>query len=173
MCLDGLGILLHRLDMQPHRLLMLLYRLPLLPHSLDRRLHHIPPAMRILSQHQFRSILQRLCKMHGLDLLTPCQISNGSGQFENAMIGARRQIELGHRRPHQTLTLLPSTLLRTSLQPAKLPDLPHTHIHITYLHIMSDEPLFEKRVSCLSRAACTRVRIDSDDSLTRSPLNFS
>jgi hypothetical protein len=47
------------------------------------------------------------------------------------MIGARRQIELGHRRPHQTLTLLPSTLLRTSLQPAKLPYLPQTHIRIT------------------------------------------
>jgi len=58
-----------------------------------------------------------------MDLLTPRQIRNRARQLQDAMIGSRRQIELRHRRPHQTLTLL--------LQPAKLPDLPHAHIRIT------------------------------------------
>ncbi len=38
------------------------------------------------------------------------------------MIGARRQIELRHRRPHQPLTLV--------LQPAKLPNLPDAHVRV-------------------------------------------
>jgi hypothetical protein len=38
------------------------------------------------------------------------------------MIAPRRQIELAHRRPHQTLTFV--------LQFAELPDLPNPHIRI-------------------------------------------
>ena len=40
-------------------------------------------------------------------------------------------IKLTHRRPHQTLTLVPSTMLRAGLQPAKALDLPETHVRVT------------------------------------------
>ena len=38
------------------------------------------------------------------------------------MVGARRQVELSHRRPHQTLTLI--------LQLTKLPYLPDAHVGV-------------------------------------------
>jgi len=57
-----------------------------------------------------------------LDLFTPRQIRDDARQFQEAMIGARRQIELTHRCPHQALSLI--------LQPAKLTDLPDTHIRV-------------------------------------------
>ena len=43
-----------------------------------------------LAQHQLRAVLQRLCQVHGLDLLTPRQIRNCARQFQDAMIGPRR-----------------------------------------------------------------------------------
>jgi hypothetical protein len=59
------------------------------------------------SQHQLRPVLQRLCQMHGLDFLGPCQICNRTCQLDTlrAMIRPRRQIELRHRHAHQALTL--------------------------------------------------------------------
>jgi len=60
--------------------------------------------------------------MHRLDRFTLRQIRNRPRQLQDAMIGARRQIELTHRREHQTLTFI--------LQFAELPYLPDTHIGV-------------------------------------------
>ena len=65
--------------------------------------------------HQLRTILQRLRQMCRLDFLTPRQVRIRACQFQDAVISPRRQIELSHRRPHQTLTfVLQSTKLRIS-----------------------------------------------------------
>jgi hypothetical protein len=71
--------------------------------------------------------------MRGLDFITPCQVCNRARQFHasRAMISPSRQIELTHRRSHQTLAFIPSTALRAGLQVAELPDLPDTDIRIT------------------------------------------
>jgi len=63
------------------------------------------------------AIMQRLCQMRGLDLLTPRQVCDRARQFDasRALIGTRRQVELSHRRPHQSLTFI--------LQSTKLPNL--------------------------------------------------
>jgi hypothetical protein len=64
--------------------------------------------------------------------------------------------------PHQTLTFI--------LKPTKLLNV---LTRISALRKILDDPLFEKRLSCISRAACNLVRIDPEDSLTRFPLNLS
>jgi hypothetical protein len=60
--------------------------------------------------------------MRRLNSFTTRQISNCTSQFQNAMIGTRRQVELAHCRPHQTLTFI--------LQLAKLPDLGNPHVRV-------------------------------------------
>ena len=62
--------------------------------------------------------------MRGLGVFTPRQISNRASQFHasRAVICTRRQIELTHRHPRQTLTLI--------LQLAKLPYLSDAHIGV-------------------------------------------
>ena len=62
--------------------------------------------------------------MRGLDLFTACQVCDCARQFHasRAMISTRGQIQLTHRRSHQTLTFI--------LQLAKLPYLPNTNIRI-------------------------------------------
>jgi hypothetical protein len=57
--------------------------------------------------------------MYRLDFVTLRQICNRPRQFQDVMIGTRRQIELRHRHPHQTLTFI--------LPLAKLPYLPTIH----------------------------------------------
>ena len=47
---------------------------------------------------RLRSV-QRLCQMRRLDLFTPREICNRAGQFEDTMIGTRRQVHLTHRSP--------------------------------------------------------------------------
>jgi hypothetical protein len=59
-----------------------------------------------LPHHNLRTILQRLCQMHGLDFLTPRQICNRACEFEDAMISARGELQLTHRRAHQALTFI-------------------------------------------------------------------
>jgi len=93
--------------------------------------------------------------MRGLNFLTP-------RQFQDAMIGTCRQVELTDRHPHQTLTFV--------LQLAKLPYLPGAHIGVT------DDvggAVIREMLLLNIRAACTRPRIAALDSPTRSPLNFS
>ena len=58
--------------------------------------------------------------MRGLNLFAARQIRDGARQFEDAVIGTCRQIELTHRRPHQALTF--------GLEAAKLPDLVDAHV---------------------------------------------
>lgn len=58
--------------------------------------------------------------MRALDFFTPRQIRNRARQFQDAVIGTRRKIELTHRRPHQTLTPHRAT--------CKMPDLPDMDI---------------------------------------------
>ncbi len=62
--------------------------------------------------------------MRGLDVLTTRQVCDRARQLHaaRAVISARREIELRHRRPHQSLTLV--------LQPAKPPYLPDAHIRV-------------------------------------------
>jgi hypothetical protein len=49
----------------------------------------------IINFGRLRSV-QRLCQIHGLDLLTPRQIGNCARQFEDPVIQPRRQIALRH-----------------------------------------------------------------------------
>jgi hypothetical protein len=67
-----------------------------------------------------------------LDFFAPSQIRNRAAQFQDAVIGTRRQIKLRHRRPHQTLTLRLRSTQRDAfiLQLAKLPYLPDAHIGV-------------------------------------------
>jgi hypothetical protein len=63
--------------------------------------------------------------MRRLDMFASCQVNNCPRLLHasRAMIGSCRQIELTHRRTHQTLNFI--------LQLAKLPDLPDAHVGIT------------------------------------------
>src|SRR6266508_5283332 len=100
----------------------------------------------------------------------PAQCSPG-----DAMIGARRQIELRHRRPHQTLTLRQAQCTAFCLQLAELPDLPDAHIGVTHHGLQSRETLRRSRETSDSETPTlniTRPRIDSEDSPTLSPLSF-
>ena len=49
------------------------------------------------------TILQRLRHVRRLDLVTPGQVGDCSGQFQDAVIGSRREIELAHRRADETV----------------------------------------------------------------------
>jgi len=49
--------------------------------------------------------MYRVSKWRGVDPFSLSQISNRLRQFQDAMVRPRRKIELGHRGPHQTLTL--------------------------------------------------------------------
>jgi len=66
--------------------------------------------------------LQRLGQMHRLDLLTPGQIRDGARQLEDAVIGARRQVQLRHGRAHQGLALI--------VHLTELPHLGHAHVGV-------------------------------------------
>lgn len=53
--------------------------------------------LRYLPRHQNPgAILQRLRQMRRLDVLTPRQVCNGARQFQDTVIGARREIHLRH-----------------------------------------------------------------------------
>jgi hypothetical protein len=43
----------------------------------------------LLAYHQFRTILQSLRQVRGLDIFTACQIRNRARQFQDAMIRPR------------------------------------------------------------------------------------
>jgi hypothetical protein len=68
--------------------------------------------------------------MYGLDFFTPCQICNRPRQFQDTMIGTRRQIELRHRHPYQTLIIRQAQYDAFILQFARLLYLPEAHIRI-------------------------------------------
>ena len=100
----------------------------------------------------------------------PAQCSPG-----DATIGARRQIELRHRRPHQTLTLRQAQCTAFCLQLAELPDLPDAHIGVTHHGLQSLATLRRSLPTSDSETPTlniTRPRIDSEDSPTLSPLSF-
>jgi hypothetical protein len=44
--------------------------------------------IKVLCHHQLRTILQRLCQMYSLDILTSCQIRNCARQLEHMMVAA-------------------------------------------------------------------------------------
>jgi len=68
--------------------------------------------------------MQHLRQMRGLDVYTPRQISNRAREFQDAMIGTCRQIELTHLHPHQTLAFI--------LQLIKLANFRHAQIGVAY-----------------------------------------
>jgi len=106
----------------------------------------------------------KCCQVDSLDLFTPRQVCNRARQFHalRAMIVTGGQIELHHRRPHQMLTFI-----------QQLTRLPYLPTRISALQTISDEPFFEKRWLCMFLVACTRARMESEDSPIRSPLNSS
>lgn len=56
------------------------------------------------SRHDLRTVLQRLGQMMRADRLLPGQVGDCSRQLEDAVVRARRELELAHRRAHQRLT---------------------------------------------------------------------
>jgi hypothetical protein len=76
-----------------------------------------------LSCHQLWTVLQCFSQMRGLDLLAPRQVCDRPREFQDTVIGTRRQIKLRHCGVHQTLAFI--------LQLAKLPYLPDAHIGVT------------------------------------------
>lgn len=76
----------------------------------------------LASHDQFWPVLQRLRQVWGADFLAALQICYCARQFQDSVIGSRRQIHLIHSCTHQALTLV--------LQPAKLPYLPDAHIRV-------------------------------------------
>jgi len=61
-------------------------------------------------------------KATAADIVMPLPDRDPARQFEHAIIGRRRHIELTHRRTHQVLILV--------LQIAKLPYVPNTYIRV-------------------------------------------
>ena len=75
-----------------------------------------------LSQHHLRPILQRLCQMRRLNCFAPRQVCYRAREFQDAVIGARRELQLAHGRFDQTLPGF--------VQFTKLAHLGHAHIGI-------------------------------------------
>ena len=57
-------------------------------------------------QHQPRPVLQRLRQMTRLDGLTPRQVRDRARQFQDAVIGTRRELQLVHGSLDECLTRL-------------------------------------------------------------------
>ena len=50
----------------------------------------------LLPHHQLGTVLQCLRQMHGLNLITPRQIRDGTRQFQYSVISTRGQLQLTH-----------------------------------------------------------------------------
>ena len=79
-----------------------------------------------LAQHQLRPVLQRLGQVYRPDLLTACQVRDRPGQFQDPVIGPRRERHLAPDEPPISMLSLEDHIVKWSFErsgcPHKHPD---------------------------------------------------